>query len=131
METFLLVVILIVLFVRWIIMSRKLDRMDERIDDASRIRTDPDLIKRIFALETAVQELRATTRPEPEPTQAPVTPPPIKMPATEPPPVAKTAFCVLCGRVLVVGAVCECRTIDLQPAVDLPATQTETPPPLP
>jgi Predicted membrane protein (DUF2339) len=122
MEDFLLAVILVGLFVRWLIMSRKLDRMDERIDDASIIRTDPDLVKRIFALETAVQELRATVRPEPPPAPAPVAAPPIEIPATEPPPVSKTTFCPLCGRVLPEGAVCECRTIE---------TQTETPPPLP
>jgi len=124
MEDFLLAVILVVLFVRWLIISGRLSRMEERIDDASRIRTDPELIKRIFALESAVQELRATGPREPAP--APVTAPPIEMPAPEPPPAVKTSFCPLCGRVLIEGVVCECRTIETQIE-----TQTETPPPLP
>src|SRR6266567_50422 len=126
MEDFLLVVTLIVLFVRWIILSGKLSRMGERIDYLSGNRADPELIKRVYALETAVQELRGTTRPEPSPAPAPATPPPMEMPATQPPPVSKTAFCPLCGRVLAESAVCECRTIDLEPA-----SQSETPPPLP
>src|SRR5216684_1419616 len=126
MEDFLLVVILIVLFVRWIILSGKFSSMSERIDYLSGNRADPELIRRVFALEAAVQELRGTTRPEPTPAPAPATPPPMAMPAAEPPLVSKIAFCPLCGRVLAEGAVCECRTIET-----LPEIPRETPPPLP
>src|SRR5260370_1491304 len=130
MEDFLLVVILIILFVRWIILSGKLSRMSERIDYLSGNRADPELIKRVFALEAAVQELRSATRPEPTPAPAPVTPPPMAMPAAEPPPVSKIAFCPLCGRVLAEGAVCECPTTPLQTTSHLePAIQEEKPPP--
>src|SRR5437879_6537355 len=125
METFLLVVILIVLFVRWIILSGKLSRMAERIDYLSGNRDDLEVIKRVFALETAVQELRGATRPEPTPAPAPVTPPPIAMPAAEPPPVSKTALCPLCGRVLAEGAVCECRTIETLPEIPREASRRD------
>src|SRR5260370_25909787 len=103
MEDFLLVVIPIVLFVRWIILSGKLSRIEDRIDHLSGNRTDPELIKRVFVLETAVQELRAGRSAEPTP--APVTPPPMETPVTEPPIVPRTSFCPLCGRVLAEGAV--------------------------
>src|SRR5260370_4323996 len=137
MEDFLLVVILIVLFVRWIILWGKLSRMSERIDYLSGNRADPELIKRVFAFEAAVQELRSATRPEPSPASAPATPPP--MPVTEPRPASKTAFCPLCGRVLTEGAVCECRTIDTLPEIPreasrrdfLAASSAAIPPPLP
>ena len=124
MEDFLLVVILIILFVRWIILSGKLSRMAERIDYLSGNRADPELIKRIFALETAVQELRAGRSAEPTP--APVMAPPVETPAAERQPVPRTNFCPLCGRVLAEGAVCQCRTIE-----SLPEIPREAPPPLP
>src|SRR5260370_39578388 len=110
MEDFLLVVILIVLFVRWIVLSGKLSRIEDRIDRLAGHRTDPELIKRVFALETVVRGLRAARSAEPTPVQ--VMSPPIETPVTEPPPVPRTNFCPLCGRVLAEGAVCECRTIE-------------------
>src|SRR5713101_5297335 len=122
MEDFLLVVILIVLFVRWIILSGKLSRIEERIDYLSGNRTDPELIKRVFALETAVQELRGARSAEPA--RATVAPPPIETPVAEPPPVLRTNFCPLCGRVLAEGAVCQCRTIETVPEIP-----REIPPP--
>jgi hypothetical protein len=131
MEDFLLVVILIVLFVRWIILSGRLSRMEERIDYSSGSRSDPELIKRVFALETAVQELRAGRAAQPLRTPvaepSPAAPPPIDLPkmtpAVEPPPVVPTLnFCYLCGRPVTPGAVCECRTVEATPL---------TPPPFP
>src|SRR6266481_3043200 len=107
METFLLVVILVVLFVRWLVLSGKLSRIDQRIDELSARRTDPELIKRVFALETELKQLRATATTRPEPPPIPVAPPPIVAPKIEtivtatppietpamPPPVARINFC--------------------------------------
>ena len=82
METFLLVVILVVLFVRWIVLSGKLSRIDQSIDLLLEKRTDPELIKRVFALETELKELRAATRQEAPP--IPVVAPPIETLIVEP-----------------------------------------------
>src|SRR5580698_237826 len=62
MESFLLFVVLVVLIIRWGILSRRYHGMEERIEMLVRSKIDPIeitlLIKRITQLENTVSELR-------------------------------------------------------------------------
>jgi len=128
MPEFLLVVILIVLFIRWLVLSRRMASIEQRIEDVATNRaSEARLIARIYALEQVVKELRGAAEPKPEPAPTPfviakaapepavVTPQP--QPETVP---QKLNLCELCGRALPEPpAICECRV------------QVETPEPAP
>jgi uncharacterized membrane protein len=59
METFLLVVLLVALFIRWRVMSSRLEEMDQRIVDFGAERTDvSDLVRRINSLEGELRRMR-------------------------------------------------------------------------
>jgi hypothetical protein len=78
MESVLLVGVLITLFVRWLVLSGKMNSMQQKIELLNSDTTQPMLIARVYALEQAVKELRAI-----RPDEVPVAPPPI--PVTDPP----------------------------------------------
>lgn len=130
MPEFLLVVILIVLFIRWLILSRRLSSIEQRIEDATANRvSEARLIARIYALEQAVKELRAPVEAKVE---APV---PVVAVKIEPEPVApgpepqtvlqKLNLCELCGRLLPEPpAICVCRVEEPAPAAALPQEET-------
>ncbi|HLK17685.1 MAG TPA: hypothetical protein VKT81_01980, partial [Bryobacteraceae bacterium] len=71
MEPFLLGVVLITLFVRWLVLSHKMDDIQHRLDVVSGDQTPVLLTRRVYALEQAVQELRAL-----RPAEVSVAPPP-------------------------------------------------------
>ena len=73
MESVLLVGVLITLFVRWLVLSGKLNSMQQKIELLTADATQPMLIARVYALEQAVKELRAV-----RPADVPVAPPPAK-----------------------------------------------------
>src|ERR1035441_10219163 len=60
MESALLVVVLITLFVRWLVLSGKMNSMQQKIELLTADTTQPMLIARVYALEQAMKELRAT-----------------------------------------------------------------------
>src|SRR5580698_9172421 len=70
MESALLVGALITLFVRWLVLSGKLDTMQQKIELLTANATQPMLTARVYALEQAVKELRAV-----RPADTPVAPP--------------------------------------------------------
>jgi uncharacterized membrane protein len=83
MEDFLLIVVLVVLFVRWLILSGRMAEMKRRIEELSSEETRAALTRRVYALEQEVKELRAARisqvvtapppvepKPEPEPAKA-------------------------------------------------------------
>lgn len=70
MESVLLVGVLITLFVRWLVLSGKLNTMQQKIELLAADATQPMLIARVYALEQAMKELRAVS-----PADVPVTPP--------------------------------------------------------
>ena len=99
MESFLLTIVLITLFVRWLVLSGRLNTIHERIELLTANQVQPQLTARVYALEQAVKELRAV-RPEPpppmpQPVPAPVVPQPIVWesvvvpPMNTPPPLPK------------------------------------------
>src|SRR5580704_5536552 len=59
MESVLLVGVLITLFVRWLVLSGKMNTMQQKIELLTADATQPMLIARVYALEQAVKELRA------------------------------------------------------------------------
>jgi hypothetical protein len=71
MESVLLVGVLITLFVRWLVLSGKLNTMQQKIELLTADATQPMLIARVYALEQAVKELRAV-----RPADVPAAPPP-------------------------------------------------------
>jgi uncharacterized membrane protein len=95
MESFLLFVVVVVLIIRWAILSRRYGEMEERIDALVRGRIEPieitRLIKRVTQLEDALAGLKregsvavAEVPPAPEPVRQPAPPPkPVAVP--EPP----------------------------------------------
>src|SRR5215472_13456854 len=99
MEDFLLIVVLVVLFVRWLILSGRMAEMKRRIEELSSEETRAALTRRVYALEQEVKELRAArlsdvvaapppvepkTEPEPAPEPAKAEPEPVHI---TPPPV--------------------------------------------
>ena len=105
MEPFLLGVVLITLFVRWLVLSHKMDDIQHRLDVVSGDQTPVLLTRRVYALEQAVQELRAL-----RPAEVSVAPPPSPViPVMEPAP--------------------ELEQVIAEPAP--PSIQVEAPPPLP
>src|ERR1035438_8782699 len=82
MESALLIVMLVALFVRWLVLSGKMNAMQQKIEVLSADAIQPMLIARVYALEQTVKELRAM-----RPGEAPVTPP--ASPVLEPKPEAK------------------------------------------
>jgi hypothetical protein len=60
MESALLVVVLVTLFARWLVLSGKMNSMQQKIELLTADTTQPMLIARVYALEQAVKELRAT-----------------------------------------------------------------------
>lgn len=81
MESVLLVGVLITLFVRWLVLSGKMNSMQQKIEVLTADATQPMLIARVYALEQAVKELRAI-----RPAEAPVTPPASQVVEPEPEP---------------------------------------------
>src|SRR5215813_8394598 len=79
MEAFLLVGVLTTMFVRWLVLSGKMNTMDQKIELLVSNQTQPLLTARVYALEQAVKELRAL-RPE----EVRVTPAPVATPEPEP-----------------------------------------------
>ena len=69
MEPFLLGVVLITLFVRWLVLSNKMDAMRQKLDVLAGDPTQVRLTQRVYALEQAVKELRAM-----RPAEVPVEP---------------------------------------------------------
>ncbi|HEX4594394.1 MAG TPA: DUF2339 domain-containing protein, partial [Bryobacteraceae bacterium] len=59
MESFLLVVILLVLFIRWMILSGRMAEMDRKILELDLRPADARLIARVYALERAMEGLRS------------------------------------------------------------------------
>jgi hypothetical protein len=78
MESVLLVGVLITLFVRWLVLSGKMNSMQQKIELLTADAIQPMLIARVYALEQAVKELRAI-----RPAEVPLAPPPI--PVADPP----------------------------------------------
>jgi len=107
MEAFILVVVLIVLFVRWLIISGRLERLEGRVEEAERGPTHEaqiaQLSARVHALEQMVREPRPMARaaavgeppPEvraPEPELAPIPAPRVvERPIPPPPPLPEPA----------------------------------------
>jgi hypothetical protein len=58
MESALLVVVLVTLFARWLVLSGKMNSMQQKIELLTADTTQPMLIARVYALEQAVKELR-------------------------------------------------------------------------
>ncbi len=58
METGLLLLILIVLFIRWLVLRGRMDELKRRLEDVESSPREARLIERIYALEKAVEELR-------------------------------------------------------------------------
>jgi hypothetical protein len=136
MEAFLLVVVLVVLFIRWLILSGKMDDMRRMIEALSLDQNTAALTQRVYALEQAVKQLRVV-----QPEEVPVAPPvPVVEAKPEPAPVVEAKpepapvvpepqapriweslkLCQFCGRPLPEPpAVCQCRSVEV------------TPPPLP
>ena len=114
MDTFLLVVVLVVLFVRWLILSRRLRELHERVANLSNGEQRFELIRRIYALEQEVKKLQAerASQPaaEPVPTPESIVAPP---PAPEPEPVATSVV------------------TEVPPPLPDPIVERTTPPPLP
>jgi hypothetical protein len=83
MESALLVVVLITLFVRWLVLSGKMNTMQQKLELLTADPTQSMLTQRVYALEQAVKELRAI-----RPAEVPVTPPasPVVEPKPEPNP---------------------------------------------
>lgn len=87
METVLFVGVLTTMFVRWLVLSGKMNTMDQKIELLVSNQTQPLLTARVYALEQAVKELRGV-RPEevrvaavpvatPKPEPTPIPPPPV------------------------------------------------------
>ncbi len=83
MEAFLLVALLFGLFVRWLILSRRIAELREKIEQLQQTPNEARLTARVYALEKALEELRrerpaaAAEKPAPEPVVAePVAAPP-------------------------------------------------------
>ena len=103
MESFLLFVLVVVLIIRWAVLSRRYSEMEGRIEVLLRGRIDPSemtrLIQRVTHAEAAIAELKragivveapaveAKPEPEPKPKPEPVQAPPPPKPAPEPQPV--------------------------------------------
>src|SRR5437879_7174072 len=64
MDTFLIFVLFVALFIRWVILSKRFDEIERRIGDSRR---DPELIDQLFrkvrALETDVRQMREQQPP--------------------------------------------------------------------
>ena len=58
METGLLLLVLIVLFIRWLVLRGRMDELKRRLEDVESSPHEARLIERIYALEKAVEELR-------------------------------------------------------------------------
>src|SRR5271155_121525 len=82
MEPFLLVVVSITLFVRWLVLSGKMNEIQQKLDVLAGDQTHAMLTQRVYALEQAVKELRVM-----RPAEVPVTPPPSIVVDPEPAPV--------------------------------------------
>ena len=131
---FLIVVLLIVLFVRWMILSRRMREMERRIDEAGANQSAgwdvAALVRRIYKLEAEVEQLHAQRSTVSIETPAAVVAPkpvvekPVEGPAATPPPIP--SLCSFCGRILPPPpAICECRTVAEEEeiaAVNEPAT---------
>jgi hypothetical protein len=102
MEAFLLFVVLVVLLIRWWVLSQRYAEMEQRISTLSQEQVDPGVIaqltRRIFQLEGAVAELKAgrgeptpavpVAEPEPQPETPkpqPLSAAPLPLPAMLPP----------------------------------------------
>lgn len=90
MEGFLLVVLLVVLFVRWLVLSSRMSELRRKIDELESRPSDPRLIQRVYKLEKEIEELSrvrssaAAEKPVTEPVIELVTPPaPIVPPLPE------------------------------------------------
>ena len=143
MEATLLVVVLITLFIRWLVLSGKMSAMQQRIELLAADQTQPALTRRVYALEQAVQELRAIrpaevapappastvvgspareredAQPEPKPAvPEPVISQPV-VPQPEPSRVWESIkLCSFCGRSLPEPpTICECRSVEVTPAL--------------
>src|SRR4051812_38883912 len=97
---FFFAVLLLVLFVRWLIMSRRMREMERRIEEAGANQsTAADiaaLVRRIYHLEAEVERLRGPSRVA---TAAPAVTveKPVEQPSVAPP---MPSLCSLCGHVL-------------------------------
>ena len=99
MTEFLLIVVLVVLFTRWIILSGRLADLERKIQDLDLRPADARLIERVYALETAVLGLRpvppsppSVTGPLPEPAKPAPVPGPSPQPLTIEPRLADIAI---------------------------------------
>jgi hypothetical protein len=113
------IVLLIVLLVRWLILSRRMREMENRIAEMSANQSAaPDvaaLIRRIYKLETDVKRLNAegsTVTAETPVIAEKLAEEPVQTPAAEPAPPPLPSLCQFCGRILPrPPAICECRTV--------------------
>lgn len=153
MESFLLVVTLVVLFIRWLVLSGRMGELQRRIEELSRQSDQSLLTRRVYALEQAVQELRAArpaevdaatplpaVEPKPESEPARIEPVPA-VPEPEAPRIWESLnLCAFCGQPLPAPpAICPCRSVEVTPP-PLPELEREPvthpsaeliPPPLP
>ncbi len=59
MEATILVFVLITLFVRWLVLSGRMNAIQQRIEQVAADQAQPLLTRRVYDLELAVKELRA------------------------------------------------------------------------
>jgi uncharacterized membrane protein len=111
---FLVGVLILVLLVRWAIISSRLRNVERSMEEqgarsAARIR---ELTDRVTVLENAVRENPAALPAKPSPPEPESAPAPVRRPVTPPPLPVRERACQFCGRIVEPGvAICVCGAV--------------------